>query len=69
MIHVRSRRVEPQCCWPASQDPGPKCRLAAAPGLEELQGRRLQPQLGEEVPAAIQETETPHQSAQEALGR
>jgi len=22
MIHVRSRRVEPQCCWPASQGPG-----------------------------------------------
>ena len=32
--------------------------LAAALGLEELQGRHLQPQQEEEAPAAIQETET-----------
>ena len=58
MIRVRSHRVVPECCPPASQDPGPKGCLAAALGLEELVGRHLQPQQEEEeAPAAIQETE------------
>ena len=57
MIRVRSHRVEPECCPPASQDPGPKGCLAVALGVEELAARHLQTQQEEVVPAAIQEME------------
>jgi hypothetical protein len=56
MIRVRSHRVEPECCLPALQNPGPKGCLAAALELEELAGWRLQIQ-EEEARAAIQEKE------------
>jgi len=57
MIRVRSHRAEPECCPPASQDPGPKGCLAAALGVEELAGWHLQTQQEEEAPAGIPETE------------
>ena len=69
MIHVRSRRAEPQCCRPVSQGPGPKCCLAASLELGELQGLRLRTQEGEEVPAANQETEPLRSLAQEGQER
>ena len=56
MFRVRSHRVEPECCPPVSQDPGPKGSLAAALGAEELEGLSLRAQ-EEGAPAAIQVTE------------
>ena len=69
MNHVRSRRGEPQCCRPVSQDPGPKWCLAAALELAELQGLRLRTQEVEEVPAANQEKESLRSLAQEGQER
>ena len=69
MIHVRSRRVEPQCCRHVSQAPWPKWCLVEALEPAELQGLRLRTQEGEAAPAVNQETEPLRRLAQEGQGR